>query len=202
MEDTRPTRQHAWGEISQRMLSQAQSEALAGAPDAVVLVEGLSDRAAVQAVARKTGRKLEDEGIAIVPMGGATNIRRFLTTFGPRGRDVRIAVLCDAAESAYFAQALTAADADGELAGRLFVCHRDLEDELIRALGGAAVEAVIDQRRRAAIATNAATDAGPPRSSARPAAPPVHGHALGAQVPLRAVARRGAPARGRSPPTS
>ena len=41
--------------------------------------------------------------------------------------------------------ALTAADADGELAGTLFVCHRDLEDELIRALGGAAVEAVIDQ---------------------------------------------------------
>ena len=145
MEDTKPTRQHAWGEISQRMLSHAQSEALAGAPDAVVLVEGLSDRAAVQAVARKTGRELEDEGIAIVPMGGATNIRRFLTTFGPRGRDVRIAVLCDAAESAYFAQALTAADADGELAGTLFVCHRDLEDELIRALGGAAVEAVIDQ---------------------------------------------------------
>ena len=145
MEDTKPTRQHSWGEISRRMLLHVQSEALVGAPNAVVLVEGLSDRVAVQAVARKRARNLEDEGIAIVPMGGATNIRRFLTIFGPRGRNARIAVLCDAAETAYFAEALAAADADNGLSESLFVCDRDLEDELIRALGGAAVEGVIDR---------------------------------------------------------
>jgi hypothetical protein len=127
------------------MLTAAQAEALSGTPHAVVLVEGLSDRVAIQVVARKRGRKLEDEGIAIVPMGGATNIRRFLRIFGPRGRNARIAVLCDAAETAYFTHALAAADADDRLADTLFVCRRDLEDELIRALGGPAVEAVIDR---------------------------------------------------------
>ena len=106
MEDTTPTRQHAWGEFSRRMLADLQSEALSGAPHTVVLVEGLSDYVAIQAVARKRGREFDGEGIVIVPMGGATNVRRFLTTFGPRGRNARIAALCDAAEAEYFARAL------------------------------------------------------------------------------------------------
>jgi hypothetical protein len=149
MEDTRPAPQRSLGEISQRMLADLQSVALDGAPHVVVLVEGLSDCFAVEAIAGKRGRKLQDEGIAIVPMGGATNIGRFLTTFGPQGRNVRIAALCDAAEAAYFARALRAAGVDVALesarSDTLFVCHRDLEDELIRALGGAAVEGVIDR---------------------------------------------------------
>jgi hypothetical protein len=131
------------------MLADLQSEALAGAPNAVVLVEGLSDYFAVQTIARRRGRKLQDEGIAIVPMGGATNIGRFLTIFGPGGRNLRIAGLCDAAEAAYFSRALGAAGVDDALestvSDRLFVCDRDLEDELIRALGGAGVEGVIDR---------------------------------------------------------
>ena len=60
-----------------------------------------------------------------------------------------IAVLCDAAEAAYFARAMGAAGVDDALGSahseRLFVCHRDLEDELIRTLGGAAVEELIDR---------------------------------------------------------
>lgn len=145
MEDTTPTRRHAWGEFSRRMLADLQSEALTGMPQTVVLVEGLSDYVAIQAVARKRGRMLDGEGIVIVPMGGATNIRRFLTTFGPRGRDVRIAALCDAAETEYFARALAASGLAGAGTEVLFVCDRDLEDELIRALGGTEVEAVIDR---------------------------------------------------------
>lgn len=141
MDDETPSVPESLGEISRRMLADLQSEALAGAPNGVVLVEGLSDCFAVEVVAGKRGRTLRDEGIAIVPMGGATNIRRFLAIFGPRGRDVRIAALCDAAETAYFARALVAASVDDAL----FVCHRDLEDELVRALGGAAVEELIDQ---------------------------------------------------------
>jgi len=82
-------------------------------------------------------------------MGGATNVRRFLAIFGPRGRNVDIAALCDAREAAYFAKALKGAGSDDLLesppAGRLFVCDRDLEDELIRALGCANVEVVIDR---------------------------------------------------------
>ena len=37
-------------------------------------MEGLSDWFALETIAARRGRKLEDEGIAIVPMGGYTNI--------------------------------------------------------------------------------------------------------------------------------
>lgn len=141
MEDETLSSPPSLGEISRRMLADLQSEALAGARKGVVLVEGLSDCFAVEVVAATCGRGLRDEGIAIVPMGGATNIRRFLTIFGPQGRNLRIAALCDAAEAAYFARALAAAGVDDAL----FVCHRDLEDELVRALGVPAVEELIDQ---------------------------------------------------------
>ena len=40
----------------------------------MVLVEGDSDRNAILALARRLGRDLADEGIAVVAMGGATNI--------------------------------------------------------------------------------------------------------------------------------
>jgi len=128
------------------MLADLQAEALVGTPDAVVLVEGLSDHFAVATVASKLGRDLHEDGIAIVPMGGATNIGRFLAVFGPRGRNLRIAGLCDAAEAGYFARALEKAGIDGRVgSARVFVCDRDLEDELIRALGGSAVEAIIER---------------------------------------------------------
>ncbi len=55
---------------------------------AVVLVEGISDQLALEALARRRGRDLEAEGIRIVSMGGATTIGRFLERFGPHGSDV------------------------------------------------------------------------------------------------------------------
>ena len=51
----------------------------------VVLVEGISDQLALEALAARRGRNLEAEGISIVPMGGATNIGSFLDLFGPQG---------------------------------------------------------------------------------------------------------------------
>ena len=39
-------------------------------------------------------------------MGGSKNIARFLDLFGPRGRDLRLAGLCDAAEEDDFRRAL------------------------------------------------------------------------------------------------
>jgi predicted ATP-dependent endonuclease of OLD family len=36
----------------------------------VVLVEGMSDRHAVETVARRRGRDLQAEAVAVVPMGG------------------------------------------------------------------------------------------------------------------------------------
>src|SRR5260370_6818681 len=64
---------------------------------AVVLVEGISDQLALQALAVRRGLNLDGEGIAIVPMGGSKNIWSFLERFGPRGVNVRLAGLCDAA---------------------------------------------------------------------------------------------------------
>jgi len=117
---------------------------------AVVLVEGLSDQAAVEALARRGSRDLDAEGVVVVPMGGATNIGRFLGLFGPRGADVTLTGLCDAGEEAYFRRSLERAGfgspgtrPDMENLG-FYVCEADLEDELIRSLGAAEVEHVID----------------------------------------------------------
>jgi hypothetical protein len=126
-------------------------EAAAGAA-AVVLVEGLSDRSALETLAARHGRDLRSEGISIVPMGGATNIGHFLDLFGPRGLDLRLAGLCDAAEERGFRRGLERAGLgsrlghDGLESLGFFVCVADLEDELIRSLGAASVEQVIEDQ--------------------------------------------------------
>ena len=116
----------------------------------VVLVEGMSDQRALEALAARWGRKLANEGISIVPMGGATAVGRYLERFGPKGLDLRLAGLCDAGEERNFRRGLERAGLGGNLT-RLemeglgfYVCVADLEDELIRALGAATVEKVID----------------------------------------------------------
>src|ERR671931_2206880 len=100
-------------------------------PRAVVLVEGTSDQVALQTLAERRGRDLAAEGVAIVPMGGAQSIGRFLNHFGPRGLDVELAGLCDSGEEREFRRALERAGI--EWLG-FHVCVVDLEDELIRAL--------------------------------------------------------------------
>src|SRR5262249_22605630 len=62
----------------------------------VVLVEGLSDQVAIEALPARQGRNLAAEGIAVVPMGGATNIRRHLHRLSPHATDVKLAGLFDA----------------------------------------------------------------------------------------------------------
>ena len=124
------------------------------APDAgtqaVVLVEGMSDRVALEALAARRGRDLDGEGIAILAIGGATNIGAFLGRCGPQGSNVRLAGLCDAAEEGEFRRGLERAGfgshmTRGEMESLgFFVCVADLEDELIRALGVAAVERVVE----------------------------------------------------------
>ncbi|WP_204059810.1 TOPRIM nucleotidyl transferase/hydrolase domain-containing protein [Microbispora corallina] len=117
---------------------------------AVVLVEGASDKSAVEALAERRGRNLVAEGISIVAMGGARSIGTYLGRFGPSGRDLRLAGLCDAGEEGDFRRGLERAGLGSDLtrgdleALGFFVCVADLEDELIRALGTAAVERVID----------------------------------------------------------
>jgi hypothetical protein len=117
---------------------------------AVVLVEGDSDRAALHALARRHGRDLADEGVRVLAMGGITNTRAFALRYGPRGLDLPLAGLYDVAEEGFVrrglaAAGLAAAAAPGGLPGLgFFACTADLEDELIRALGVAAVEGVIE----------------------------------------------------------
>jgi hypothetical protein len=117
---------------------------------AVILVEGVSDQAAIESLAVRRGRDLGGEGVFVVPMGGATNIGHFLDLFGPRGLGVRLAGLCDEGEEADFRRGLARAGlgpgltrADLERRG-FYVCVADLEDEMIRSLGPAAVERLIE----------------------------------------------------------
>ena len=119
-------------------------------PQTVVLVEGSSDQVALEALADRRGRDLAAAGIAVVPMGGARNIRRFLEQFGPRGLNLGLAGLCDAGEEGDFRRGLEWAGLGSNL-GRaemealgFYVCVADLEDELIRCLGAAAVEQVVE----------------------------------------------------------
>lgn len=115
-----------------------------------VLVEGVSDEAALEALAARHGRDLGAEGIAVVPLGGATSIGRFVRLLGPQGLDVGLAGLCDAGEESHFARALERAGlgCDLDRAGMeplgFYVCVADLEEELIRSLGADAVQEVID----------------------------------------------------------
>jgi hypothetical protein len=104
---------------------------------------------AVETLAERRGVDTDAAGITIVPMGGAQAIGRFLGQFVPQG--LRLAGLCDAGEEHDFARELERAGLgenltrDGMEKLGFYVCVEDLEDELIRALGAAAVERVVDE---------------------------------------------------------
>ena len=72
----------------------------------VVLVEGTSDRSAVETLARRRGRDLRAEGLAVVPMGGYGNLPRLLEQY----RDLQLAGLYDVGEEPYFLRALACDD--------------------------------------------------------------------------------------------
>jgi len=118
-------------------------------PDTVVLVEGESDRVALETLARRRGRDLAAEGITVVAMGGATNARSNLERYGPHGAGKRVAGLYDATEEDDVRRGLERAGLGRNLTRAhmetlgFFRCVADLEDELIRALGPVAVERVI-----------------------------------------------------------
>lgn len=147
----------AAGASSAALLAAAARAGQAPRSCTVVLVEGMSDQAAVQTLAARRGRDLPGEGVFVVPMGGATNIVHFLGLLGPNGFGVRLAGLCDEAEEHDVRRGLEraglelaglelaglAAGASGLAALGFFVCVTDLEDELIRSLGTGRVERLI-----------------------------------------------------------
>ena len=121
-----------------------------GALRTVVLVEGVSDQAALEVLARRRGRDLTAEGVGVVAMNGATNIGHYLDQYGPHGLDLRLAGLYDAAEERFFRRGLERvglapglSPEDLEAAG-FFMCSADLEDELIRAVGPETVQAIVE----------------------------------------------------------
>ena len=119
-------------------------------PRAVVLVEGVSDERALEALARRRGRNLDTEGVSIVAIDGSKNIARALERFGPSGLGLTLAGLCDAGEVRDFQRGLEAAGFGSDLTPEhmeglgFYVCVEDLEDELISALGVEAVERVLE----------------------------------------------------------
>ena len=111
-----------------------------------VLVEGRSDQAALRALAQAYGHDLADHRVEILPMGGITNIREVATRLHTAGE--RLAGLYDAPDVRFVRRGLAAAgvmtDEDADLEAHGFFCStRDLEDELMRAVGTARVELVI-----------------------------------------------------------
>jgi hypothetical protein len=127
-------------------------EQAAGDARAVILVEGVSDRLALETLAMRRGQDLRAEGISVIAMGGVTNIGRFLERFGPRGLDVPLAGMYDDAEEPGVRRALQRARLDpGDARPDLervgfFACVEDLEDELIRAIGADAATELVEAR--------------------------------------------------------
>lgn len=118
----------------------------------LILVEGPSDKLAVETLARRRGRDLGAERISVVNMGGVTNLPRHLA--GIWGEPVRVAGMCDAADASVVMRALAGVGAGspsttGELEELgFFVCVVDLEEELVRALGPEKVLRVFERDGR------------------------------------------------------
>jgi hypothetical protein len=114
-----------------------------------VLVEGVSDKVALETLALRRGRDLTAEGVSVLPIGGAQALGRFLNFYGPRGSNVGLAGLCDAGEERVLRGALERAGLGLDL-GRagmerlgFYVCEADLEDELVRCLSAPVVEDIL-----------------------------------------------------------
>jgi len=99
----------------------------------VVLVEGASDAAVVELLVDGTG-----PGLQVVAMGGVTNVAHHVRRLADRSPAPVVLGLCDAGERRFLERADPPLDA-------ILVCDRDLEEELIRAVGPARVLAVLEE---------------------------------------------------------
>jgi len=116
-----------------------------------ILVEGDSDKAAVEALAGRYGIELgaDEDAIAagaieLLSMGGAGNAGRFIAERSAAGR--RVGGLYDEAEERFFARALNRQEGEDLSRQGFFACRRDLEDELVRAVGVTEVTALLEQK--------------------------------------------------------
>jgi OLD-like protein len=115
-----------------------------------VLVEGASDKVALETLARRRAFDPEARGVEIVAIGGAQALGTVLREIRDERRPLRLAGLCDAREEPGVRRALERAGLGSKLTREsleelgFYVCEPDLEGELIRALGAARVEAVLE----------------------------------------------------------
>lgn len=104
-------------------------------PRVVVLVEGASDVAALEALSAYDGLWRDVE---LVAMGGITNVRSHVARLTEVRPDAVLIGVCDARERRFMEKI------EPPLA-EIFVCERDLEDELIRAVGPEVVVGLLDE---------------------------------------------------------
>jgi hypothetical protein len=105
----------------------------------VVLVEGESDRIAVETLARRRGRDLAVEGVVVMSVGGAHALERAVRSL----QADRVAVMYDRGEEAAVRRAL---DRAGVRADGFYACDPDLEGELVRALGSERMLQLVEER--------------------------------------------------------
>lgn len=140
----------------------------------VVLLEGVSDVAAVTRVAATRGVSLD--GVQLVDLAGVTNVQRQLIELHRTTTDLDILGLCDAPEVRFVEHALRTVghhigDASDLAPYGFFVCNADLEEELIRALGTEQSMHVIE---RLGLGTKFATLRQQPAWQRRPLADQLH----------------------------
>jgi len=118
----------------------------------LVLVEGASDRVALETLAARLGRDLVAEGVEVRELGGATNVAKVLAEQLGARRGLRVAGLYDEPEERFFVRGLELAGL-GPVEDRqrleqlgFFACVCDLEDELIRAVGERRMIEVIEEQ--------------------------------------------------------
>lgn len=129
--------------------TEATARALAALDDprSIVLVEGVTDQIALETLAAVSGVDLTERHVAVLPIGGAQAVRRFLDLFA--GADARIVGLCDAGEAPVWRRALARAglgtpETREDMAALGFhTCVDDLEDELLRAVGADRVQEIL-----------------------------------------------------------
>ncbi len=101
----------------------------------VVLVEGGSDVAALEALTAVDGLRGAFE---LVAMGGITNVARHVAELSERRPDAVLLGVCDQPERRFMERVRPPLR-------DIFVCERDLEDELIRALGPDVVVGLLEE---------------------------------------------------------
>lgn len=117
----------------------------------IMFVEGPSDRLAILSLAKKNNLSLDSLGVSVIALNGAGILAWFLKLFGPAGFQLPVCGICDLDHASQWSKVLensglgkNLSRSDMEKIG-FFVCDRDMEDELVRALGDAVVLQAIDE---------------------------------------------------------